>query len=60
MSVGETKGREVEELVKRRKPKMVLELGAYVGYSGIEFARVGKGSNGRDESTRLMVDVVCS
>ncbi|KAK1924573.1 S-adenosyl-L-methionine-dependent methyltransferase [Papiliotrema laurentii] len=39
MSVGETKGKQVEDLLKQRKPKLVLELGAYVGYSGISFSR---------------------
>ncbi|WWC89626.1 uncharacterized protein L201_004551 [Kwoniella dendrophila CBS 6074] len=39
MSVGDTKGRQVEALVKEKKPKLVLELGTYVGYSGISFAR---------------------
>lgn len=39
MNVGETKGREVEELVRKRKPKLILEIGAYVGYSAISFSR---------------------
>ncbi|WWC93870.1 hypothetical protein V866_000706 [Kwoniella sp. B9012] len=39
MSVGDTKGRQVEALVKEKKPKLILELGTYVGYSGISFAR---------------------
>ncbi|WVR04199.1 hypothetical protein IAU60_001199 [Kwoniella sp. DSM 27419] len=39
MSVGDTKGRQVEELVREKKPKLVLELGTYVGYSGVSFAR---------------------
>ncbi|GFZ52237.1 hypothetical protein JCM24511_10010 [Saitozyma sp. JCM 24511] len=39
MSVGETKGRQVEELVRSKKPKLILELGSYVGYSGISFSR---------------------
>jgi predicted O-methyltransferase YrrM len=62
MSVGETKGRQVEDLVRSKKPKvsrilgtameagnlalthdnsqLILELGSYVGYSGISFSRV--------------------
>jgi catechol O-methyltransferase len=57
MSVGETKGKQVEALIKSKKPKvsgcqgwirvislltcqLILELGAYVGYSGISFSRV--------------------
>ncbi|RSH82906.1 hypothetical protein EHS25_005896 [Saitozyma podzolica] len=39
MSVGETKGRQVEDLVRSKKPKLILELGSYVGYSGISFSR---------------------
>ncbi|KAL7419512.1 hypothetical protein Q5752_005423 [Cryptotrichosporon argae] len=39
MSVGETKGKQVEALLESKKPKLVLEVGAYVGYSGISFAR---------------------
>ncbi|OCF42533.1 hypothetical protein I317_03649 [Kwoniella heveanensis CBS 569] len=39
MSVGDTKGRQVESLIKERKPKLILELGTYVGYSGISFSR---------------------
>ncbi|WRT66054.1 uncharacterized protein IL334_003006 [Kwoniella shivajii] len=39
MSVGDTKGRQVESLVREKKPKLILELGTYVGYSGISFAR---------------------
>ncbi|KAK4686149.1 catechol O-methyltransferase, partial [Tremellales sp. Uapishka_1] len=39
MSVGETKGKQVEDLIKERKPKLILELGSYVGYSGISFSR---------------------
>lgn len=40
MSVGETKGKQVEELIRERKPKLILELGSYVGFSGIAFSRV--------------------
>lgn len=40
MSVGDTKGKQVEELIRERKPKLVLELGSYVGFSGIAFSRV--------------------
>jgi catechol O-methyltransferase len=56
MSVGETKGKQVEQLIKDKKPKvsrvlvsgieavadvqLILELGAYVGYSGVAFSRV--------------------
>lgn len=39
MSVGETKGRQVEEVLRKHKAKLVLELGSYVGYSGISFGR---------------------
>ncbi|ORX40317.1 hypothetical protein BD324DRAFT_617288 [Kockovaella imperatae] len=39
MSVGDTKGKQVEELIAKRKPKLILEVGTYVGYSGISFSR---------------------
>ncbi|WWD19983.1 hypothetical protein CI109_104456 [Kwoniella shandongensis] len=39
MSVGDTKGRQVEELIREKKPKLILELGSYVGYSAISFSR---------------------
>jgi catechol O-methyltransferase len=45
MSVGDTKGKQVEELIRERKPKLVLELGSYVGFSGIAFSRVSQVSD---------------
>lgn len=42
MSVGDTKGKQVEESIRERKPKLVLELGSYVGFSGIAFSRVSQ------------------
>lgn len=39
MNVGGTKGEGVENIIKERKPKLILEIGAYVGYSGICFSR---------------------
>lgn len=39
MSVGDTKGTGIEKLINEKKPKLVLELGSYVGYSAICFAR---------------------
>lgn len=39
MNVGETKGRQVEALIKEKKPKLILELGSYVGFSAISFSR---------------------
>ncbi|KAJ9102938.1 hypothetical protein QFC19_004494 [Naganishia cerealis] len=40
MSVGDTKGTGIEKLINEKKPKLVLELGSYVGYSAICFARI--------------------
>jgi catechol O-methyltransferase len=40
MSVGDTKGKQVEALIREKKPKLILELGSYVGFSGIAFSRV--------------------
>lgn len=40
MVVGERKGRAVEKLIRERKPKLILELGAYVGYSAVYFAKL--------------------
>ncbi|MBI2546724.1 O-methyltransferase [Candidatus Woesearchaeota archaeon] len=37
--VGRKKGKLLEELVKRRKPKAILEIGTLVGYSAILMAR---------------------
>lgn len=39
MNVGDTKGEGVEAIIKERKPKLVLEIGTYVGYSAITFSR---------------------
>ncbi|KAJ9125157.1 hypothetical protein QFC22_000111 [Naganishia vaughanmartiniae] len=39
MSVGDTKGTGIEKLINEKKPKLVLELGSYVGYSAICFSR---------------------
>ncbi len=41
--VGRTKGALLEEYVKKRKPKTILEVGALVGYSAILMARHMKG-----------------
>ncbi|KAK9693303.1 hypothetical protein K7432_013989 [Basidiobolus ranarum] len=39
MNVGQWKGVTVEEQIKENKPKVMVELGCYVGYSAISFAR---------------------
>lgn len=40
MNVGEDKGRIVSDLIRERKPKVMVELGGYCGYSTILFANV--------------------
>ncbi|KAJ9117431.1 hypothetical protein QFC22_004281 [Naganishia vaughanmartiniae] len=40
MIVGKSKGLGVEKLIRERKPKLILELGAYVGYSAVYFAKL--------------------
>ncbi|EJU01175.1 hypothetical protein DACRYDRAFT_100640 [Dacryopinax primogenitus] len=39
MNVGAHKGQVVEEIIKEKGAKLILELGTYVGYSAIKFAR---------------------
>ncbi|TPX31488.1 hypothetical protein SmJEL517_g05216 [Synchytrium microbalum] len=39
MNVGDVKGKHVEEIVQREKPKIMVELGAFMGYSAIAFAK---------------------
>ncbi|KAI0862474.1 catechol O-methyltransferase [Xylaria cubensis] len=38
MNIGEYKSKTVVDLIKARKPQVMVELGAYVGYSAIAFA----------------------
>ncbi|HEX4563653.1 MAG TPA: O-methyltransferase [Solirubrobacteraceae bacterium] len=40
MNVGDEKGEILDAAVKRARPKLLLELGAYCGYSGLRMARV--------------------
>ncbi|QDS75792.1 hypothetical protein FKW77_000069 [Venturia effusa] len=42
MNVGEDKGRIVTDLIRKVKPKVMVELGGYCGYSTILFANVLK------------------
>lgn len=46
MNVGEDKGRIVEDLVRQRKPKTMVELGGYCGYSTILFGQAMKEEGG--------------
>ncbi len=39
INVGDEKGRILDAAIERAKPKLVLELGAYVGYSALRIAR---------------------
>lgn len=47
MNVGEDKGRIVCEIIKETKPKTMVELGGYVGYSAILFADALRQSGGQ-------------
>ncbi|KAJ3296364.1 hypothetical protein HK104_001680 [Borealophlyctis nickersoniae] len=42
MAVGDKKGAIVDETVKKYKPKVMVELGGYVGYSAIRFSALLK------------------
>ncbi|KAM5348991.1 hypothetical protein ACJ41O_008814 [Fusarium nematophilum] len=47
MNVGEDKGKIVTDLISEVKPKVMVELGGYVGYSAILFADAVRSSGGR-------------
>lgn len=46
MNVGEHKGKIVTDLISQHKPKVMVELGGYVGYSTILFASAVKNAGG--------------
>ncbi|XWX00510.1 hypothetical protein V2A60_008530 [Cordyceps javanica] len=46
MNVGEDKGAIVTKLIKRSCPRVMLELGGYVGYSAISFGEAARSSGG--------------
>jgi catechol O-methyltransferase len=47
MNVGQAKGKIVTELIAQVKPKMMLELGGYVGYSAIMFGDALRRAGGK-------------
>lgn len=47
MNVGEDKGKIVTKLIRERKPKVMLELGGYCGYSTILFGDAVRASDGQ-------------
>ncbi|KAG8406068.1 hypothetical protein J3458_021404 [Metarhizium acridum] len=47
MNVGECKGNIVAELISDTKPEIMVELGAYVGYSAILFADAVRAAGGK-------------
>lgn len=47
MNIGEYKARTVVELIKKEKPKIMVELGGYVGYSAIAFAAALREAGGK-------------
>lgn len=40
MNVGDVKGKILDDAIRARQPKVILELGAYCGYSGTRIARL--------------------
>lgn len=46
MNVGEDKGKIVTDLIHERKPKVMVELGGYCGYSTILFASAVRAAGG--------------
>ncbi|KAI0485778.1 catechol O-methyltransferase [Xylaria cf. heliscus] len=46
MNIGEHKSKTVVDLIKARKPQVMVELGGYVGYSAIAFARTLREAGG--------------
>lgn len=53
INVGEHKGRILAELLAEEKPKVLVELGGYVGYSAILFADAMRRAVGGSEHVRL-------
>jgi catechol O-methyltransferase len=47
MNVGEDKGKIVTELIKERRPEVMVELGGYIGYSCILFGAAVKDAGGK-------------
>ena len=47
MNVGEDKGKIVTEIIRERKPDIMVELGGYCGYSTILFAQAVKSAGGK-------------
>merc|ERR1712054_345244 len=47
MNVGEDKGRIVTDLIKEVKPKIMIELGGYVGYSAVLFGAAVRDAGGK-------------
>src|SRR5690349_7828889 len=42
MHVGDKKGSIVDEVIKKNRPKVLVELGAFCGYSAVRFGRLIK------------------
>lgn len=45
MNIGQEKGRILEDLIRTHKPKSVLEIGTFLGYSTIRMARTLQGDD---------------
>ncbi|KAF2761688.1 catechol O-methyltransferase [Pseudovirgaria hyperparasitica] len=48
MNVGARKGRIVTEVITQRKPKTMIELGSYIGYSTVLFAAAMRDAGGQE------------
>ncbi|KAJ3021354.1 hypothetical protein HKX48_008750 [Thoreauomyces humboldtii] len=40
MAVGESKGLLIDDILRKKKPMVMIELGGYLGYSAVRFARL--------------------
>lgn len=47
MNVGDDKGKIVTEIIRERKPEVMVELGGYCGYSTILFAEAVRSAGGK-------------
>lgn len=53
INIGSDKGQKVNDLIKKEKPTVLVELGGYVGYSAISFGDAMRQAAGPGASVRL-------
>ncbi|KAJ5663978.1 S-adenosyl-L-methionine-dependent methyltransferase [Penicillium longicatenatum] len=53
INIGSDKGQKVNEMIKKEKPTVLVELGGYVGYSAISFGDAMRQAAGPGASVRL-------